>query len=440
MTTAQTQTAYKLLHDLLKYQLEGKTGEKQYRKLMQKSQEVEGVYPMPDAPWTDQARIAWLLALLPHIAPDLLDKLLREQLSEAGDFPGLGGVKGTDYRGILPTGETVLFLLGGENPEWRADARKLFAGNHYFAEQKLLELADVPAGEPRFAGKLVPDHDAIEKLLTGQEVKPHFSTRFPAERLITGLDWDDLVLDGRTMSQIKELVAWIDHGQILINKWGMGKRVKPGYRALFYGPPGTGKTLTASLLGKENARDVYRVDLSMVISKYIGETEKNLAALFAKAENKDWILFFDEADALFGKRTGVKDSNDRYGNQDVSYLLQRVETYNGLVILASNFKSNIDEAFMRRFQSVIYFPTPSVTERLRLWNDAWPDKKKSKLTFAKDCSMERLSRDYEVTGATINNVVQKVCLTLLDQGKKEVSWDLMMRVLRQEMGKEGKLI
>lgn len=438
MTTAQTQSAYDLLQDLLKFQLAGKTSNDQRQKLLQRSAGIGDIYPLPVQPWTDEARIVWLLALLPHVSPDLLDKLLREQLTEAGDFPRLGGVKGTEYRGVLPTGETVLFLLGGENLTWRSEARSLFSGNHFLAEQKVLQLAEVPAGEPRFAGKLVPDPDTIEKLLTGREVKPHFSTRFPAERLTTGLDWPDLVLDARTMAQLDDLLAWVNHGQTLLNDWDMHKRVKPGYRALFHGPPGTGKTLTASLLGKRTVRDVYRVDLSMVISKYIGETEKNLATLFAKAENKDWILFFDEADALFGKRTGVKDSNDRYGNQDVSYLLQRVETYNGLVILASNFKSNIDEAFMRRFQSVIYFPLPSAAERLRLWQDAWP--KKAGLKFADDFSMERLSRDYVTTGATINNVVQKICLTLLDRGERKVTWALVLQVLRQEMGKEGKLI
>src|ERR1044071_9620636 len=126
----------------------------------------------------------------------------------------------------------------------------------------------------------------------------------------------------------------------------MDKILKRGYKALFYGPSGTGKTLTATLLGKQFDRDVYRVDLSQVVSKYIGETEKNLEKIFTRAENRNWILFFDEADALFGKRSNVQSAHDKYANQEVSYLLQRVEDYNGLLILASNFKNNIDEAFL----------------------------------------------------------------------------------------------
>jgi SpoVK/Ycf46/Vps4 family AAA+-type ATPase len=137
------------------------------------------------------------------------------------------------------------------------------------------------------------------------------------------------------------------------------KQTEQGYRALFHGPPGTGKTLTAALVGKEFDIPVYRIDLSMVVSKYIGETEKNLELLFDRAEKKGWILFFDEADALFGKRTDVKDAHDRFTNQEVSYLLQRIEDYNGLVILATNMKSNIDEAFIRRLHLVIHFPLPS---------------------------------------------------------------------------------
>ena len=127
-------------------------------------------------------------------------------------------------------------------------------------------------------------------------------------------------------------------------------------RILFIGPPGTGKKTLASLIGEQLGTDVYKIDLSMVVSKYIGETEKNLELIFARAENKGWILFFDEADALFGKRTNVRDAHDRYANIEIAYLLEKIEKYNGIVILATNMKSNIDEAFKRRFQTIISFP------------------------------------------------------------------------------------
>jgi len=178
---------------------------------------------------------------------------------------------------------------------------------------------------------------------------------FFAKPITTELTWDDLDLPRDTLSRIHEIEKWIKNSNSLLKKWDMTKRLKSGYRALFYGTSEKQKTLTASLLGRYTNKDVYRIDLSLVVSKYIGETEKNLSALFDRAKNKDWILFFDEADALFGKRTGVKDAHDKYANQEVSYLLQRMEEYAGLAILATNTKEDIDEAFLRRFNSIIRF-------------------------------------------------------------------------------------
>jgi len=129
-----------------------------------------------------------------------------------------------------------------------------------------------------------------------------------AQPLRTKMEWDELVLSDEVLRQIKKIESWVLHRNKLMEEWGVGRFLKPGYKTLFYGPPGTGKTLTAAMLGKKTGREVYRIDLSQVVSKYIGETEKNLASLFDRAENNDWILFFDEADALFGKRTNVKDS------------------------------------------------------------------------------------------------------------------------------------
>ncbi len=172
--------------------------------------------------------------------------------------------------------------------------------------------------------------------------------------------------------QINELLDWVKYNDQLMQDWGMNNRLRKGYRSLFYGPPGTGKTFTAGLLGKHTGKEVYKIDLSMVVSKYIGETEKNLELLFARAEDKGWILFFDEADALFGKRTNVRDAHDKYANQEVSYLLQRIEDYNGLIILATNMKNNIDDAFIRRFNSILKFPFPEAAERAAIWQKSFP--------------------------------------------------------------------
>ena len=156
------------------------------------------------------------------------------------------------------------------------------------------------------------------------------------------------------MEQLEEIRSWLSQTGPS-TKAAAKPRTKPGFRALFNGPANNDKIATAESLGKEFKKNVHLVHLSQVVSKYIGETEKNLDAVFKKAENKSWILFFDEADTLFGKRTTVKDAHDKYANQEVSYLLQRVEDYSGLSILATNLKGNIDPAFLRRFQAVLQF-------------------------------------------------------------------------------------
>ena len=217
--------------------------------------------------------------------------------------------------------------------------------------------------------------------------------------------------------------------------WGMEKRVKPGYRTLFYGPPGTGKTLTATLLGKQFDLDVYRIDLSQVVSKYIGETEKNLEKVFAKAENKNWILFFDEADALFGKRSNVQNAHDKYATQEVSYLLQRVEDFPGLIILASNFKSNLDSAFIRRFNSIIHFPMPDQEERYKIWQSSIPPK----ATLDEDMDLKTISRKYEISGSAIVSVIHYASLQTIYKNSTVISEVDIIEGIKREYEKEEKV-
>ena len=168
--------------------------------------------------------------------------------------------------------------------------------------------------------------------------------------------WKSRMLEPAIQQQIKSLSVLLKERASSTAEPGKNDRPVNNHLAIFYGAAGTGKKQSASLLGQWAAKEVYRVNLSMVVSKYIGETEKNLDLLFARAENKDWILYFDEADSLFGKRTDVKDAHDKYANQEISYLLQKLEAYNGLAILAGNNKQLDDESLHRRFQTVLRFP------------------------------------------------------------------------------------
>ena len=377
-----------------------------------------------------------LIAFTPHVKPDLYDKAIESKLSGSPDFPSLGGVRGKNFRGFLPTGETALFLLNGESWERRMNILKLFSAEHLFFKNRILWIEDLPAGEPAMSGRLILSPELIDFFISGELSRPKFGINFPAQLVDTKQEWDDLVLNTDTFRQIKELELWLKHGDVILDSWGMSKKIKPGYRVLFHGPPGTGKTLTASLLGKYTGRSVYRIDLSMVVSKYIGETEKNLSNLFDLAENKGWILFFDEADALFGKRTNVRDAHDKYANQEVSFLLQRTECYNGLIILASNFKANIDEAFTRRFQSHVYFPLPKYEERLKLWSKVFPQN----VHLDPRIDIQQIARQYELTGAHIVNVIQYACLQSLSRGEENLLLKDILEGIKKEYSKEGKIL
>lgn len=243
--------------------------------------------------------------------------------------------------------------------------------------------------------------------------------------ITTQKQWSDIVLNPSTMDQLEQLRSWLK--QCRENTPAKSK-LQLSYRALFYGPPGTGKCLTAAILANELGTEIYHVDLSHLVSKYIGETEKNLNLLFNRAEEKGWILFFDEADALFGSRTDVKDAHDKYANQEISYLLQCIEKFQGLVILASNMKNNIDDAFIRRFQSIIHFPLPTAAERRRLWAAGFSD---SKLLLEK-LDIDTIAEQYELSPAAIMNVVHYVEDT---QKASAVTNELVTAGIKQELAR-----
>ncbi len=376
-----------------------------------------------------------IIALIPHLNPNFFTSIIQESMPHGGEFPEFGGVKGKNHRGIIPTGETVQFILAGMDTKKRIDIASMLANDAPLVRDGIVYIEPVPEGEPLMSGKLVMSQDYVDFYLTGNRSKPKFSPNFPAQEITTEMEWSDLVLTTDVKDQIQELKIWIENNDVLMNEWKMFKKIKPGYRVLLYGPSGTGKTLTATLLGKYTKKPVFRVDLSTVVSKYIGETEKNLERLFIKAKNRDWILFFDEADAIFGKRTGVKDAHDRYANQEVSYLLQRIENFNGLVILSSNFKSNIDEAFLRRFNMIVKFPFPSKVERKKISAKSFP----GHIKFEKNIDVHNLISQYELSGGNIINVVQYSCLKAISKSSNTIEKVDVIKGIKREVEKAGKI-
>jgi hypothetical protein len=326
-------------------------------------------YNMANPRLTIQETIVLLIAVAEHVRPDLFDHAIHHVLDGKSDFLLMGGVRGKNFRGFIPTGQTAVFLLAGANWEKDLHCQQLFWADRFFAKNKILWLGEVEEGEPVLSGKIILSQDYVDILVHDKVLAPHHNINFPAKLVSTPKVRSQLVINDELKKGFDHVIDWINHKAEVEKSWGEGKK---GYRCLFHGPSGTGKTFATCILGKETHREVYRIDLSLVVSKFIGETEKNLELIFARAENKDWILFFDEADALFGKRTNIRDAHDKYANQEASYLLQRIEDYDGLVVLATNMKNNIDESFLRRFDSDLKFSMPGMEERKKIWQSSFP--------------------------------------------------------------------
>ena len=381
-------------------------------------------------------RIVLMLCLIPHLRPQTLDLLFAQNSITARTYSEFGGQRQKALSGFLPTAETAVFILAGKSLELRFAAQQLFDEQHYLSKRGLIKVEHQGPGEPFLNAAIAITTDYLHRLTHGHQHKPDYSVSFPAKLIASPLGWGDLVLAPEIMEEIDHLNTWLLYHTTIMRDWGLAKSVKPGYRALFFGPPGTGKTLTATLLGANAGVDVYRIDLSMVVSKYIGETEKNLAGVFDQAENKNWILFFDEADALFGKRTQTSSSNDRHANQEISYLLQRVEDFPGVVILASNIKANIDEAFARRFQSIIYFPLPDEVQRLQLWQKLLPDPSR----LGADVDLALLAEKFELSGGSLTNVVRYAAIRATRLARAVINQADLLEGINKELLKEGRTL
>ena len=249
--------------------------------------------------------------------------------------------------------------------------------------------------------------------------------------------WDDIVLPAKQKSQLQDLCAHAKYHHLVWETWEFERKLSlgKGLNALFSGPPGTGKTMAAEVIAHELELDLYQIDLSQVVSKYIGETEKNLNRIFTAAANSNAMLLFDEADALFGKRSEVRDAHDRYANIEVSYLLQKMEDYEGIAILTTNLRSNIDEAFVRRLRFIIEFPFPGEQERQQIWQQIWPDA----IPLSSDLDLDFLARQFEVTGASIRNIALTAAFLAASDGGN-ITHHHLLGALRREYQKMGKIL
>ena len=247
--------------------------------------------------------------------------------------------------------------------------------------------------------------------------------------------WQDIVLPQDTVAQLHEICQRVEHQPRVLGAWGFGKKLSrgKGVNALFVGTSGTGKTMAAEILANALGLDLYKIDLSNVVSKYIGETEKKLERIFSGAAQANAILFFDEADALFGKRSEVKDAHDRYANIEISYLLQKLEDYEGLVILATNMRNNLDSAFVRRMAFIVQFPQPEEADRLRIWQTIWP----SATPCAPDLDFTFMAGHFKLSGGNIKNIAMAAAFLAANDGQV-VTTPHLIWATRRELQKMGK--
>jgi SpoVK/Ycf46/Vps4 family AAA+-type ATPase len=275
------------------------------------------------------------------------------------------------------------------------------------------------------------------------QTKAREVARFDAPALVRRLGahftWDDLVLPAPILAQLREIPSHVRRAGEVIERWGYAARLPygQGVAALFSGPSGTGKTMAAQIIARELGVEIFQLDLAKTVSKYIGETEKNLDRIFESAERASALLLIDEADAVFGKRTEIKDAHDRYANVEVAYLLQRMEAYCGLAILTTNLKQNIDGSFLRRLRFVVELPPPGGKERLAIWQRAFP--RSAPLDPALDLTF--LAQRFPLTGGHIQQIALLAAFAAAEEGAAtgagRISMHHVVQATRQQLAKLG---
>jgi hypothetical protein len=308
------------------------------------------------------------------------------------------------------------------------------AERYHLDDAALAAVAASARGRAAWEGRARPTYDDLRAAARAIATPPLEGL---ANRVEPRYAWDDIVLPSDGMTQLRDVCARARFQTTVLGRWGYGRKHvrRGGTTALFAGPPGTGKTMAAEIVSGDLGLDLYRIELSAVVSKYIGETEKNLEQIFHVADQGDAVLLFDEADAIFGKRSEVRDAHDRYANLEVSYLLQRLERYAGLAILTTNMRANIDEAFLRRLDCVIEFPVPEEPERLGIWRLALP----AEAPVGADVDLAFLARKYKLAGGHIRNIALGAAFLAAAAGDS-ITMKYLVRATRREYQKLGKLV
>jgi hypothetical protein len=310
------------------------------------------------------------------------------------------------------------------------------AATYRFGAREIRAAGHMARSLASLAGRTEPALEDL-KMAARTQSQPRLSSL--AQRISPHFTWDDIVLPPDRLAQLREIAHQVLYQHVVYEDWGLAHKssLGRGVAALFAGQSGTGKTMAAQVIGQELGLEVYKIDLSGLVSKYIGETEKNLARVFEEASDTNVILFFDEADAIFGKRSEVRDSHDRYANIEVSYLLQKMEEYDGIVILATNLRSNLDDAFLRRLRAIVEFPFPEADDRLRIWQRTLT----ASAPIGEDVDLAFMARQFRIAGGNIRNIVLLAAfLAASDRDSQLITMSHLIQATKREFQKLGRLV
>jgi AAA+ superfamily predicted ATPase len=363
-------------------------------------------------------------------------------LSGESDWQPRGRLEGKSFIDIELRIPSYLVRKQLWEQQWNGDS--VLAGD--------VDLSDV-ASKFRFSGGQIRDAIATARnlakwrgsgneLVTKQDLYSACHTQSReilnalAHKIQPKYHWDDIILPRDQMEQLREICSYVRHYHTVYSNWGFEHKLSlgKGLNVLFVGPSGTGKTMAAEIIAHELGLELYKIDLSAIVSKYIGETEKNLDRIFQEGQTSNAILFFDEADAIFGKRSEVRDSHDRYANIEIAYILQKMDEYEGAVILATNLRKNMDEAFFRRMHFAVEFPVPEEPERYRIWKSIFPPE----VPLANDVDIKFMARQFKITGGNIKNIALGAAFLAAENGGY-VNTENLIRAIKREYQKIGKL-
>ncbi len=321
------------------------------------------------------------------------------------------------------------------------DSTTATLANHFTRTAAQIEAAVDTARQSiewQWPGNHVPcPDDVTQELMKAVRAQTGAELESLTQKLRPIYRWQDIVLPQDSVDQLREICQRVAHSHAVLERGGFGKKLSTGMgvAALFAGPSGTGKTMAAEVVANELGLDLYRIDLSMVVSKYIGETEKNLERIFTAATHSNCVLLFDEADALCGKRSEVRDAHDRYANIEISYLLQKMEQYEGITILTTNLRGNVDEAFVRRLAFTVHFPFPEESDRLRIWQQIWPEE----TPLEPDLDFATLAKHFKLSGGNIKNIALATAFLAAAESRPVRMGDIL-HATRREYEKVGKVL